>query len=177
MIELWREINGYNGLYLVSDLGRVKSASKKWRSGNGKIDTKPETILKQSVVGGYLQVTLSLNGKSSMFKVHRLVAIAFIDNPENKPEVNHIFGNKLDNRSIVLEWVTSTENKLHAYRSRLRVSPVGQSHHKSKLVLNIDNGVYYECLREAIESTPFKRSKIEAMMSGRNKNTTYLRYV
>lgn len=98
--------------YQVSDLGNIKSL--KW----GK-----EIILKPKVTTkGYLEAHFRINGKDKIFKVHRLVAMAFIPNPENKPQVNHIDGNKLNNRVDNLEWATNGENQKHAYKNGLQKS-------------------------------------------------------
>lgn len=106
MKEEWRLISGYEN-YLVSDIGRVKNR----RTGQ---------ILKPGMSRWYLQVGLYKNGPRKGLRVHRLVAQAFIPNPDNLPEVNHINGDKTDNRAINLEWCTSSENGKHAYRIGLR---------------------------------------------------------
>lgn len=112
MKEIWRSIEGYRNLYKVSNHGRVKSL------GNKK--TRKEKILSfLKTEKGYLVVGLSKNGKSNRFKVHRLVATAFIPNPENKPEVNHVKGIKSDNRAWTLEWCTEEENEIHAKKHGL----------------------------------------------------------
>ena len=105
--EIWRDIAGYEGLYQVSNCGRVKSF---YRGGR---------ILKQSLKRGYMFVELYLNTNGKIHIVHRLVAQAFIPNPLNKLEVNHINGIKTDNRVENLEWVTRSENEQHAYDTGL----------------------------------------------------------
>lgn len=96
--EIWRFVPAYEGLYMVSTLGRVKNC----RTGR---------ILKpQKTKFGYLQVNLYKDGKRKMLKVHRLVAIAFITNPENKRTVNHKDENKLNNCVENLEWMSIKEN-------------------------------------------------------------------
>lgn len=93
---------------------------------------KTNKFLKQHVVCGYLSVSLFLNGKNRMFKTHRLVATAFIPNPYNKPQVNHIDGNKLNPDVSNLEWVTASENVLHAFRTGLKQSKIGKYSHLAK---------------------------------------------
>ena len=98
-MEQWKDIEGYEGLYQVSDMGNVKSlVSNK--------NLKPYTTS-----FGYLQVNLSKDGKKKTFKVHRLVARAFIENPENKEEVDQIDTNRTNNRVTNLRWVTRKENQ------------------------------------------------------------------
>ncbi len=110
--EIWKDVDGFEGIYQVSNLGRVKSF---W--------SKNKNILKPyKDHEGYYQVKLVRysGAKSKNKRIHRLVAIAFIPNPENKPTVNHKKGIKLDNRVNELEWATYSENHLHAYRIGLK---------------------------------------------------------
>ena len=101
--EVWKDIRGYEGLYQVSNLGRVKSLNYK-RTGK-------ERILKITKDrNGYYLVNLRKNNKTKMFKVHYLVADNFIPNPYNKPEIDHINTNPSDNRVENLRWATREEN-------------------------------------------------------------------
>lgn len=105
--EIWKDVEGFNG-YQISNLGRVKSYYN-----------NTTIIRKTSVVCGYKHLMLSKNKKKYNFYIHKLVANAFIPNPENKPEVNHIDGNKLNNNISNLEWVTRKENCQHAWKTGL----------------------------------------------------------
>jgi len=113
-------IKGYEGLYSVSECGYVQSDAR-W-VGNTKLRwlTAREKVSRVSSEG-YRQVSLNHEGQSSHFQIHRLVAIAFIPNPEKKPEVNHKDFNKLNNCKGNLEWATGLENKRHAAESRKRL--------------------------------------------------------
>lgn len=102
-MEIWKDVPGYEGLYRVSDQGRVYSV-------------RNEIVLKPVNSVGYCVVTLSDHGKAKLAKVHRLVAMAFIPNPENKPTVNHINEIKTDNRACNLEWATVAEQNAHGTR-------------------------------------------------------------
>ena len=122
-MENWKPVVGYEGLYEVSDKGRVRSVDRITRDGRfwkGR-------MLGQFKAGqGYLRSVLSVNGKYHHEYIHRLVAMAFIPNPENKAEVNHKDGNKHNNVVSNLEWVTKSENGLHLCRvlGRKTVSPM-----------------------------------------------------
>lgn len=117
--EEWRDIEGYNGAYRVSNYGRVWSVSRAVRVGGktGSVITKDLILSTKEDQKGYERVYLNtMNGKTKFVPIHRLVAKAFIDNPLNKPQVNHIDGNKKNNRVDNLEWCTNGENQIHAYR-------------------------------------------------------------
>lgn len=106
MVEIWKPVVGFEGLYEVSNFGRVRSLKRNTTSG--KIMTN-EVNHK-----GYCRVTLTKNNKWKHFSVHRLVAEAFIQNPQNKSQINHIDGNKSNNSVENLEWCTASENQIHA---------------------------------------------------------------
>ncbi len=125
MQEIWKDIEGYEGLYQVSNLGRVSSSPR-----NGTILNKRilKNILSNS---GYFLVDLSKNNIQKKVLVHRLVAKTFIPNPKNKLQVNHINGIKTDNRVDNLEWVTAKQNNLHARKIGL-VNDYGSNNKLSK---------------------------------------------
>lgn len=118
-LEIWKDIKGYNGLYQVSNFGRVKSLKRICNKGKGNYNRKEKIrkLLIQKKVNcktDYWRVGLSKNSKVTYYAVHRLVAVAFIENPDNKPYVNHKDGNGLNNRAENLEWVTNSENQLYS---------------------------------------------------------------
>lgn len=156
--EIWKDINGYKGLYQVSNSGKIKSLKK---------------ILNPWLDKGYLRVGLSKKSKHKYFSVHRLVALHFVSNPKNKPEVNHLDGNKLNNNDWNLEWSTQKENNEHA---RNILNKPGSN---KKLILNTDYGIFYESAIEAHNSF-YKNIQIfqfRNILSGITKNTTNLKYV
>ena len=117
--EIWKDIDGYEGLYQISNLGNVKSLTN--RSNH-----KEEKILKLNTNGKYYLVNLCKNTKRKTLLIHRLVAKAFVDNPNNLPQINHINGNKLDNRAVNLEWCTCRTNIIHSIKNGLKVTKKGK---------------------------------------------------
>lgn len=106
MEEIWKDIRGYEGLYQVSDLGRV-------RRGNKLLHLNTNTY-------GYKHITLCKNNVPKTVVVHKLVADAFIENPQSKPQINHKDGNKENNTVANLEWITQGDNNRHAIITKLR---------------------------------------------------------
>lgn len=121
-MEKFKDIKGYEGLYQISNLGRVKSLRKEQLlQKSGGIRVRDEKILSQQKhYKGYLTLKLSKENKQKRYKVHRLVAIAFIPNNENKLQVNHIDGVKSNNKAENLEWCTNLENQKHAAKTGLK---------------------------------------------------------
>ncbi len=134
-IEIWRDVEGFEGIYRVSSLGFVKSMSRIKKRSDGKIQTFKERLL--SLVtrsnDGYVVVKITKNGIGRMTLVHRLVCEAFLDNPDNKRTVNHKNGIKTDNRLCNLEWATHGENLEHALHTGLRIPLFGEKSPASKL--------------------------------------------
>lgn len=126
MVEIFKDISWYEGLYQVSNKGNIKSL---WNNL-----TKKEKILKfQKHTKWYMFVVLSKNNIKKIYTVHRLVCLAFLDNPENKPCVNHRNWIKLDNKLENLEWCTYSENSLHNFNT-LWYKCVFQTNHPKTLL-------------------------------------------
>lgn len=128
--EIWKDIKGYEGLYQVSNLGRIKSLQRYRISKSGTNQNVNEKILKQSCgkTNKYLNVTLAKNKKNKTFQIHRLAALNFIPNPNNYPQVNHKDGNKQNNCVDNLEWCTCKENINHAWKNGL--NHISEKHRK-----------------------------------------------
>lgn len=137
--QVWKDIAGYEGLYQISSTGEVKRVERYYTQLNGltgKVNTKllSEMIMKPfEDEDGYLRISLIKENSRKKHFVHRLVAINFIPNPENKPEVNHKEGNKKDNRVEMIEWNTTSENQIHAIVNKLYVTAKGETAGQAKL--------------------------------------------
>lgn len=121
-MEIWRDIEGYEGLYQVSNFGNVKSLQFGPKNHPG-IHSQPRTLRIAKSSTGYTHVQLYKEGKSSTILVHKLVAKAFVPNPLAKPEVNHIDANRANNKAENLEWVTHKENLQYAVKIGNRKPP------------------------------------------------------
>lgn len=160
MTEQWKPVEGYEGLYEISDHGRVKSVRY----------PKQHVMTVCLTQNGYGKVTLSNKGKKSC-SIHRTVAQMFIPNPYNNPEVNHIDGNKLNNQVSNLEWATSSENQKHAFDTGLQVSRKGED---GSSILTNDQVLYIRAHAHEHYSKHFadmfgvKRQAIDDIISGKN---------
>lgn len=132
MRELWAPVAEFDGLYEVSDCGRVRSTARQ-----GPIRRVPSRLLKlcRSRCGGYYRAVLYVGARQFRRLVHRMVAQAFIPNAHELPQINHKDGDKLNNRADNLEWCTPQENAQHSYAMGLSVSAKGERHGQSKLTI------------------------------------------
>jgi hypothetical protein len=133
MNEIFKDIEGYEGFYQVSSIGRIRSISRKVRNGVGfKLTT--ERILKWHNDGnGYFYTCLSVRGSMKYPKIHKLVAESFLGDRPKGFQINHIDGNKSNNAVCNLEYCSSRDNIRHAFRTGLNVAKKGENHGCSKL--------------------------------------------
>lgn len=149
-MEEWRDIKGYEGRYQVSSHGNVRSLPRK---GEHCKRTEPIIMRLSDQKGGYKGVTLYENGERKRKLIHRLVAEAFLPNPECKPEVNHINGIRYDNNVANLEWVTTSENAIHSFVVLKRKTD-------NKKVMCVETGVTFDSTTEASKAMGIIRTSI-----------------
>lgn len=139
--EVWKDVPGYEKSYQASTFGRIKSLKRKVNHPKGGLKTVNEKILKPVKLGGYRHICL---GRKNPILIHRIVAKTFIPNPLNKPCVNHIDGDKKNNKLSNLGWVTYSENEKHSYShlgkqaNKNNLGNVGIKSSSSKQVLQLD---------------------------------------
>lgn len=195
--EIWKPVAGYEGIYEISSFGRLKTLSRRvnsWRGGR-VINEKIRKVGKWA--NAYPTYILSKMNANKMYLAHRLVAEAFIPNPENKPEVNHVDGDKSNSKATNLEWCTSSENAQHSYNTGLSKAVSGGNHHcfgklgashpchgkhknerkgashyKSKIVLNTQTGIFYDCIRDAADSIGQHYATLSRKLLNKRRNNT-----
>ncbi len=178
--EIWKDIPGYEGLYQVSSFGRVKSLSREAAVQSKSHRSVPSKILSLNMNrGGYPSVCLCRENKKTTYLLHRLVAQAFIANPKGKRTVNHINGNKSDNRVSNLEWNTYSENIAHAFKvlgrqpTRPWLGKGGKGYHANKKIhqLSIDGKFIreFDSITEAAESINLSLSAMSRVLTGKHK--------
>lgn len=173
--EKWRPVPGYEGLYEVSNMARVRSVDRHFVR-NGINVYLNGMILKQHLAKrGYHCVKLSKNGINITKTVHRFAAL-FIPNPNNYPHINHIDGNKGNNDLKNLEWCTHKQNMAHANEAGLIRHPSGGDSKLSKSVKDVITGVIYPTARVAAKELGISRGTLVCYLSGHRTNKTNLVY-
>ena len=167
--EIWKDIEGYEGYYMVSNMGRVKSVERTARIGRG-YRTVPERILKTcKTVKGYLYVYLYKDGKAKWYRIHRLVATAFCENPEGYTEVNHKDENKQNNCMENLEWCSRQYNNTYNGRAK----KVAEKQSKPVIAIEKRTGLIVEfaSTHEAERKLGIAHQNICACLRGRYKTS------
>lgn len=166
--ERWTKMPGYNNNYLISDFGRIYSIREKM-------------VMRQQLNDrGYLTIGFSVNRSRKKFKVHRLVGLAFIPNPENKPEINHDDFKKTNNFYLNLQWATGKENLEHAQKGgRIPIAvpkeKVGEYPVRYQNIINTQTGFVYESVYHLSNETGISPKEIRRRLSNeRPNNTPYL---
>jgi len=131
--EHWKEIPGWEGLYEVSDRGRIRSLRREVLMPHGKTQVWPGKVRKQCWNGRYWHVSITRQGVRKTLLVHHAVAAAFIGPRPSGRQVNHKDGNRVNNNAANLEYVTAAENTRHAYENGLSLPTAGESHGCAKL--------------------------------------------
>lgn len=174
-METWKDIEGFEGAYQVSDLGRVRSLDR-WVSfplntrGCTGFQLRGRLLKQWPTKRGYLRVRLT---KAMWMRlVHRLVAEAFCPNPEGKPQVNHIDGVKVHNAAVNLEWATGSENMRHAHASGLvDMKPQGLAKRKPVRGVSLDSGseIHFDSAISACRLGGFNQSHVTQCVLGKER--------
>ena len=173
--EIWKDIEGYEGMYQISNKGRVRSLERIVLFKNGKSRKVKSKVLSTFIErAGYECIKLYQENKAKPFKVHRLVAIAFIEcvGDTNLLEVNHIDGNKLNNNVANLEWCTRQENILHGYRTNLITSDKVRKKVKCVTTGELFNSIEEACKKYGnIRAGIIRCCKGKSLSAGKCKKT------
>jgi hypothetical protein len=166
MVEEWRDIEGYEGYYQISNYGEVRSLDRWRKNGTSGYVQKGQIIKPHITKDGYYRINLCKEGKYEHFRVHRLVAKTFIPNPNILPQVNHIDANKLNNRVDNLEWCTPQENTIHAWDNGL----CSKESQEKRILCNQNNKIY-KSLHQAARDLNLHPSNICNILKGKRKST------
>ena len=200
MQEIWKDIEGYEGFYQLSNIGRIKSLYRETIGKNGGVYVSSESIMRTGVSqSGYKRVGLRKDGVTITKKIHVLLAKHFIPNPNNYPVVRHLNDNKLDNRLENLAWGTYKDNMQDAIKNGKTlkgekhfnfgkkgegVSSFGKKHKNkrkteqttAKLILDTQTGIFYLGIKEAAFAKCIGYSTLAMKLSGYHYNNTSLIY-
>jgi hypothetical protein len=177
-MQKWKPVKGFEDSYEVSNDGFVMSLprSVKYKHG-GKDRFWPGKILSHYVArNGYCDITLKRANKNHHFGLHRLVGIAFLDNPHNLPQINHKDNNKHNNHVSNLEWCTQSGNVQHAFRNNFH-SGRGGTHYLAKQVLHEKTEIVYPTLKKAAEAIGVSSKVLCDMLNGNTSNRSGMRYL
>ena len=169
MENLWKPISGYENEYLINTTGIIESQERMVNHRNGKRPVYEKILSTRQDGKGYITARLSKDGKEQTQFLHRLLAVAFLSNILNYPQVNHKNGIKSDNRLENLEWVTASQNTIHAYENDLIKL-------KKKRVVDSCTGEVFESSRDAAAKVNVNYNTLRGYLSGRKENPTCLQY-
>lgn len=184
--EQWLPMVDYEGIYEISNQGRMKSLARNVKGNRGNLKPVHERIMKFDVSNKYYRVCVTnREGIRRKVMVHIFVCRTWNKNPENKPFVNHINGDKLDNRAVNLEPCTLSENTLHALNTGLysmnvfHMARINNTTNKprARFVMHKEMGIFYYSLNEAARSVGIAHQILSEMLRGKKKNPTGLIYV
>jgi len=177
--EIWKSVKDYEGLYEVSNMGRIKTLSRTYYGGVCPVKIA-ERLRKLTVsTKGYLTLLLTKDKKSIGVKAHRIVASHFIPNPENKPQVNHKNGIKTDNRVENLEWATNKENCVHAWKELKReafLQPTRGLNPNARKVKCDTLDISFDCGMDAAEVLGVSGTAISSICRGLRTQTKGLTF-
>ena len=183
MTEIWKDIAGWEEFYQVSNLGRVKRMANIVIKKNGHSYRCKSHILKPKIESnGYVRLHLAKTDKTKFLLLHRLVAEAFIDNPENKPQINHKDGDKANNSISNLEWCTGSENMIHAYKvigipaPKAMLGRKGKLHPNSKPIICTTTNQYFESMNLAAIFFNLRPTAICRVAKGERPHTHGLKF-
>ena len=167
MEEIWKDIPSYEGYYQVSTLGNFRSLPRQIKYKNNGTRNYPSKSLKtETTKDNYQRIVLMKYGVKNRYMCHRLVAITFIPNLENKPFINHIDGNKSNNVVTNLEWCTGSENMTHADITGLR--NMFKNHHpsNSKRIKCLETGEVFSSFYRAVKWLGKTNNSVSALVRG-----------
>lgn len=183
MIETWENIKGYEGYYVISSSGIVKSLDRRvYESRVGERRIKGVILRPHTNRFGYVYVQLWKNKKGVNFLVHRLLAETFIENPLLKSDVNHKNGVRNDNRLDNLEWATRSENVLHGYRENGRkpakywLGKGGKNHPLRKSVKCLNSGEVFDSIALAADKLKITPGEISSVCAGKRSHARTFKF-
>lgn len=174
---VWRQVNGYEGLYEVSDTARVRSVDRIVYRNNIAVKLSGIELKVRVSVRGYLEVKLSKDGKTKTETVHKLVATAFLKRLPHHTGVNHIDGNKLNSYVYNVEWTTQKENTHHALVTGLLKRVPEQYDNMRLKVINTKTGEVFESLKVLCDRTGLVFNTMRSYLTGHRKNKTSFQYL
>jgi hypothetical protein len=184
MTEIWKDIKGYEGIYQISNLGRVKSLARIYKRGISDSYCQSEKIMAIKDNGkGYKLIILKTNNIQKNYYIHRLVAAAFIDEIPYKMEVNHLDGNKSNNKLSNLEILTRSDNQKHSYsvlgrkKGAFKGMNAGGKNGNASALCIIDYGLIFETIIEAANFLNIGYSCLKAQLTGQNKKKYNIQYL